>query len=76
MNLSTNVKINFTIRERFQKLIVNPGRASSIFNIIRQKDICDVRLLVKHGVYGAPLYGAVEKPKSSMINYTLFKANL
>ena len=26
------VKINFTIRERFQKLIMNPGRASSIFN--------------------------------------------
>ena len=27
------VKINFTIRERFQRLIMNPGRASSIFNI-------------------------------------------
>ena len=26
-------------------------------------------LLVKHG---APLYGAAEKPKSFMINYTLF----
>ena len=27
------VKINFTIGERFQKHIMNPGRASSIFNL-------------------------------------------
>ena len=27
-----HVKISFTIRERFQKLIMNPGRAFGIFN--------------------------------------------
>ena len=31
--LKARVKINFTTRERFQKLIMNPGHASSIFNI-------------------------------------------
>ena len=30
------VKINFTIREHFQELSMNPGRASSIFNRIKE----------------------------------------
>ena len=31
--MACHCKINFTIRERFQKLIMNAGRASSIFNV-------------------------------------------
>ena len=30
----TRVKINFTIMERFRKLIMNPGRASSFFKLV------------------------------------------
>ena len=58
------VKINFTIRERFQKLIMNPGRASSIFNMRR----CLQNLGLIHDLHVSHVACEVQKIKEYFIS--------